>query len=187
MKKINFYLFTMLTLFAYIGFVSMVAHARPFGMSTISHINSAVKQQIRRAFIPVLKSKNEKIEFPKIMAFSKDYNTFAFLTEGAYISVWNLKQGKEYFNLPLADIQTSKIAVNHSNNELFIIDQNGKVFRKKIYSEDEIRSYQPVAEINQYTNVKSVRKTQVLSSDNKLIVSPNVPLKKTTIHQFQLS
>jgi len=183
MKKLNSYFFTIIT-FSILLYSISIVHARPFGMNTMSHINSAIKQQIRRAFVPVLKSKNEKIEFPKIMAFSKDYNSFAFLTEGAYISVWNLKQGKEYFNFPLADIETSKIAINHSNNDLFIIGQNGKAYRKKIYSEDNIQNYQPISDISKYKDLKTVRYTQVLSSANQLIISPNVPLKKSFTHEF---
>lgn len=150
--------------------------ARPFGMQTMTHINNAIKQQVRRAFIPVLKSKKEKIEFPQIMAFSKDYLSFAFLTEGGYISAWDLKQGKEYFNFSVSTFKISQITINHTNKVLFILDKQGNAYKKEIFSQNPIEKYQPV--MAKYSQIKTVRKTQVMVAEKQLIIAPNIPLKK---------
>ncbi|MFK5985549.1 MAG: caspase family protein, partial [Pseudomonadota bacterium] len=159
-------------------------HARPFGMQSMSNIRSTIRNQVRQAFIPVLKSKYEKIEFPKIMAFSKNYQSFAFLTEGGYVSIWNLKQGKEYFNLQLANITPAEIIINNANNELFIIDINGSIYRKPIFSQEAISKYQPIAGINKFKHLKTVKNTQILSAGKQLIIAPNIPLKKSFVTQL---
>jgi Caspase domain len=183
MKKITLYFFAFMHICLISGLICNV-HARPFAMQSIKNVSKAIKQQVRHALIPVLKSKKEKIEFPEIMTFSKDYQSFAFLTEGGYISIWDLNQGKEYFNLPLKNIKPAELTINHANNELFIIDKAGIAYRKKIFSQEKIGKYQPLASINQYSQLKTVRKTQILSSSKQLIISPNVPLKRPFAYKF---
>ncbi|MBF0266339.1 MAG: caspase family protein [Gammaproteobacteria bacterium] len=157
--------------------------ARPFGFQSVSHINNAIKKQVRQAFIPTLTTKNEKIELTRLINFSSDKQLISFLTAANYISVWDFNKGKEIQTVFLNEINVAELHINNVTKTLFILDHQGKAYTQKIYSDEILKEYKPIKNVEQFSHLKTVTQAQILSSDKELIVVPNMsltePLKMT--------
>ena len=86
-RQFNLYFFYILSISLISLLLISYSHARPFGGMTASHINNAIKKQIRAAIVPILKSKKNKIQYPKKMYVSKSNRYLLLSMQGGYISL----------------------------------------------------------------------------------------------------
>ncbi|MCP3852490.1 MAG: hypothetical protein GY694_20000 [Gammaproteobacteria bacterium] len=152
-------------------FISMSSHSRPFGSNISSHVSNAIKKQVRAAIVPTLSTKKNKIESPTQMQLSKDQRYLTLLMSGNYISVWDMKNGKEVDHFSVKELTIEKIVVDPWRKKIYIINDQGKLFSKKMVFGEKISSLNKIQKKYWFNNISINKKHLAISTkDNQLLI-----------------
>ncbi len=146
------------------------AHARPFGGMTTIHVKNAIKTQIKAAIIPVLKTKKNKIQYPKLMQFSHSKRYLVLVMQGGYISLWDMKKGREIDNIKLNSLVPVSIAIDEMNKKLYLVDKKGMLYSKALVAGDHLQKVPQVKQKQYFTFIKISSDKLVLTTTNNKIV-----------------
>lgn len=152
-------------------FVAGTSHARPFGAGNLSsQISSAVKKQVRAAIVPVLKTKYNKIEYPKQMLLSADNRYLAMLMEGQYISVWDMEKGKEIDHINTRTLKPLDFAIDARSKKIYVVDDKGVLHIKPMVSGE---NFNKVTDRQGKQKFNAIRKQNISSASSAAAISKN--------------
>lgn len=142
------------------------SHARSFGHITAPHVSRAIKKQIRAAIVPVLKTKKYKIQYPKNMHFSKSKRYLVLSMQGGYISLWDMKKGKEIDHIKLNSITPVSFAIDETNKKLYIVDEKGLLYGKALVAGERLEKVSQ-AQKNYYFKFVKVNSDKLILGTKK--------------------
>ncbi len=138
--------------------------ARPFGGHVSSHISKAIKKQVRAAIVPTLKTKKNKIEYPKKMLLSKDKRYLALLMEGGYISVWDMEKGNEVDHFTVKSMTLEDFTIDYNRKKIYLIDKQGQLFVKPLVLGERFKLLKKIQKKNHFHFVRVSSENLLLSS-----------------------
>jgi len=170
-KFMNIYSVRLLLILVLLFSFILSSYARPnFGGRVASQVSNAVKKQVRAAIIPTLSTKKNKIEYPEVMKQSSDDRYLALSMEGGYISIWDMKSGKEIDNVSLKKIQFKDFVIDSFRKELYLINQQGQLLVKPLVAGEDFKKQKKIQGKHQFNFVRSNAKSLLLTTKKNEVV-----------------